>query len=1148
MKQLKKAMSIILAATLTIGSTTTTEASVKKTVKSVTITNVNSKQLVLKPNKTYKLNTKVSVQGKASKKVRYYSSNPKVASVTVNGTIKALKQGSTTITVKSQADAKKTASIKVVVGTPITKISLDNYRKTAAAGDQLTLNPVISPEHASIQDLTFTSNNPEVADVSSNGVVSCYKKGIAQITISSNDNSGKRAVCRITVTEPEKEQEEQPEEVLPITPVPPSTPGSSVTPDTSNDPYAGYTMVWNDEFDGDCLNTDDWNYETHEPGWVNNEWQAYVQSDENIFVKDGNLYIRAIKTGEGEDATYTSGRINTQNKHDFTYGRFEVRAKVPAGKGYLPAFWMMPTDENLYGQWPRCGEIDIMEVMGQDTKKAYGTIHYGNPHNESQGTKILETGDYSSEFHTYAVDWEPGKITWYIDGEKYHEENDWYSTTVGQGTVSYPAPFDQPFYLILNLAVGGSWVGYPDETTDFENQAFVIDYVRAYQKTDGYNEDNVTKPVKPDVTLRDPDSEGNYILNGTFAEEDDFTGTQNWQFMTALGGDASAQIVEDATFGQQAKAVKISTVDAGSVDYSVQFVQPNIPLDQGNEYTVTFDAYASENRNMIVNISAPDRSYQRYLPDTMLDLTPEKQTYTYTFRMESEKDANGRLEFNLGNTPNTSDVFISNVSVKQTGTFEIDDSKKVLTDGNHVYNGSFQEGADRMDYWEVVDVNNHASFHVTGLSDQRRLYVSTADCTSIDDVQLRQSELPLTPNSSYELSFDAALGSDSRKEIKVMVAGHEQSFVLSGENARYTLKFTTGDHLDQSELVFSLGINDIVLLDNIRLVEDSLIKNGNFNAGLAGYEVYAYTPSDISYTVDSQSEDNAFDITIKNTGDADWHIQLKQNNVTLEKDQWYTLKFDAKSSLDRNITYAIQRDGSKHNDDWTPYVQETVGLTSSYQTISKTFQMRCDTDTESILNFAMGTVDGNRIDTQHRICIDNISLELAAPSDIPSTPSVEAGTEMIQNGSFSEGEANWTQSITAPGAAVITFDDNKATAEVQNVGTEDWHVQFKQSGLTLEPGCTYALTLEATSTEARQIKLSFLDESFNWYGGGDYAIDQPAENGGYANQITCEFTVPGDKPTNDNITFGIGLGKTNDVETPASTITITNVSLKKLSQ
>ena len=264
----------------------------------------------------------------------------------------------------------------------------------------------------------------------------------------------------------------------------------------------GYSLVWEDNFDGSSLNRNDWNVELHEPGWVNEELQEYVDSEKNIFIENGNLVIRPVKSsGMNGKSYYTSGRISTQNKKDFTYGVFEARLKVPEGKGFLPAFWLMATDENVYGQWPRCGEIDIMEVHGSDTRTTYGTIHYGNPHRQSQATRTLRNGTFADSFHTFAVKWEPGEISWYVDGFLIHRENDWYSVTEGQGEITYPAPFDQPFYIILNLAVGGSWVGYPDRTTDFKNARYEVDYVKVWQK-ENYDE-NVTKPEK-EVVLRAP--------------------------------------------------------------------------------------------------------------------------------------------------------------------------------------------------------------------------------------------------------------------------------------------------------------------------------------------------------------------------------------------------------------------------------------------------------------------------------------------------------------------------------------------------------------------------------------------------------------------------------------------------------------------
>ena len=236
--------------------------------------------------------------------------------------------------------------------------------------------------------------------------------------------------------------------------------------------YEGYHLVFEDRFDGDALDRSRWNVELHRPGWVNAELQEYVDFGDNISLRDGRLVIRPVRTvREDGRVSYTSGRISTQWKRDFTYGLFEARLKVPRGKGFLPAFWLMTTDEDRYGRWPACGEIDIMEIMGDSTRTAYGTLHYGLPHTQNQGTFTLAQGDFSEEFHHFALLWEPDVIRWYVDGRLFHQTAMWPS-----------APFHHDMYLILNLAVGGSWVGYPDETTDFTDAAFEVDYVRVWQK------------------------------------------------------------------------------------------------------------------------------------------------------------------------------------------------------------------------------------------------------------------------------------------------------------------------------------------------------------------------------------------------------------------------------------------------------------------------------------------------------------------------------------------------------------------------------------------------------------------------------------------------------------------------------------------
>ncbi|MBQ5334946.1 MAG: family 16 glycosylhydrolase [Oscillospiraceae bacterium] len=414
----------------------------------------------------------------------------------------------------------------------------------------------------------------------------------------------------------------------------------------------GYSLLWHDEFSGEALDETLWNYEPHEPGWTNEELQEYTTSTDNVFVRDGNLVIKAIKGEKDGKTHYTSGKVTGQGKTQFTYGKVVARAKVPEGKGLWPAVWMMPQVEKFYGQWPKCGEIDIMEVLGSETKKAYGTLHYGEPHADQQGTVELTDGTFASDFHEYSVEWEPSEIRWYIDGNLYLTANDWFSAPAGGDERMYPAPFNQPFFVQMNLAVGGTWPGNPDETTDFDKAEFLIDYVRVYRKP-AYDT-NVTKPEKK---YREALEDGNFIYNGDFSEKEDLTDDVNWKFLLFEGGDGAAEIRDNM--------IVITTKSEGNVDYSVQLVQPEMPMVKGKKYRASFDAWADEPRDIIVCVSAPNAGWIRYLQDTTLKITDKKATYSYDFEMNDKNDPNGRLEFNLGHKGSTATVYITNVRVEE---------------------------------------------------------------------------------------------------------------------------------------------------------------------------------------------------------------------------------------------------------------------------------------------------------------------------------------------------------------------------------------------------------------------------------------------------------------------------------------------------
>ena len=245
----------------------------------------------------------------------------------------------------------------------------------------------------------------------------------------------------------------------------------------------GWKLVWNEEFDGTHVATTRWNYEVNGRGGGNNELQYYTDREDNAFVESGNLHIVALEeeyTGPDGTRQYTSARMTTKGKGDWKYGRFDVCAKLPYGQGLWPAIWMMPT-ESVYGGWAASGEIDIMEYLGHEPRKVYGTLHYGGsfPKNVHSGDSYtLPSGSFSAEFHVFTLEWDTTEFRWYVDGEHYLTLNDWY--TLNQ---LYPAPFDQEFFIILNVAVGGNWPGSPDETTVFP-QEMIVDYVRVYRKAE----------------------------------------------------------------------------------------------------------------------------------------------------------------------------------------------------------------------------------------------------------------------------------------------------------------------------------------------------------------------------------------------------------------------------------------------------------------------------------------------------------------------------------------------------------------------------------------------------------------------------------------------------------------------------------------
>ena len=940
----------------------------------------------------------------------------------------------------------------------------------------------------------------------------------------------------------------------------------------ANEADDGYNLVWSDEFDGDTLNTNDWNVEEHDPGWVNAEWQKYTSLDEgNIEVKDGVLHIIpkyvageedsegveeestertfehfSVNVNVGEDkpetntialqvnfgkipienddeknafgdkeaaleakayvslgnislidvtegvepvnmldseawscgfnengqGTYdytdgmynikidnagdanwhiqmqqsglhlipghnyvfsmdaasdtdrvvqisaldpdngynwyggakllisgsgksgnagniesgeskiTSGRITTQGKHDFTYGRFEARAKVPYGQGFLPAFWLMASDEGYYGQWPKCGEIDIMEVMGQETNKSYHTIHYGynsgNGHKENQGTKTLTEGNFSDEYHVFRVDWEPGKIKWFVDDQQVYETSDWYTGTDDDNQITYPAPFDQNFYIILNLAVGGSWVGDPD-LDEINGKAYEIDYVRVYQKSESEYEQiesGAERPEKEPVVYRDADESGNYVLNSDFtnaiAAENSEEGKNNW--VLHLEKDAEGSVAEISN-----GAVIITPVAEGGQPHSVQLKQVGVPMYKGWEYELSFDAYSTQDRSIVVDIEGPDHGWVRYLQDTTVALGTNEQHYTMNFTMNEKTDANGSLEFNLGKQGSTAPVVIKNVKlIHKSGEEVKDDNEKVIRpDGNYVYNGSFDQGDKRLGYWEF-DENDASQISVTKTRTDRELMVKVEvpeGASEANPVTISQSDLAPLAKGSYELSFNAYHDGGEADGLTVNVVGEEFVPSLTNEKTSFSKMINLENDLtrDESNIEFSFTKPGTYYLDDVFLTEKALLKNGSFSAGMAGWTPYIDGAAKANYVIDNMNgNDNTFAITIEDTGkDNDWYIQLNQDGLKIEEGKYYYVSFKAKSSMNRVIKYCLQKNG----DDWANYSGTgEVEVGHECKTFSHAFQMTNATDEKTRFNITFGSIGGERIQSKHDVYIDDIEL------------------------------------------------------------------------------------------------------------------------------------------------------------------------------
>lgn len=244
-----------------------------------------------------------------------------------------------------------------------------------------------------------------------------------------------------------------------------------------------WILTWSDEFNqtnGSPADASKWTLETGGDGWGNDEIEYYTARSQNFYQQDGNLVIRVLQekyTGaDGVTRNFTSARLKTLGKFAQAYGRFEARIKIPRGQGIWPAFWMLGDDINKV-PWPNCGEIDIMENIGREPARVYGTIHgpgYSGKKSFGSSFSLTPAQPFADDFHLYAVEWEPKAIRFYVDDRLYETRT---QRDLPSGTKWV---YDHPFFILLNVAVGGLWPGVPDASSAFP-QEMLVDYVRVYR-------------------------------------------------------------------------------------------------------------------------------------------------------------------------------------------------------------------------------------------------------------------------------------------------------------------------------------------------------------------------------------------------------------------------------------------------------------------------------------------------------------------------------------------------------------------------------------------------------------------------------------------------------------------------------------------
>lgn len=737
-----------------------------------------------------------------------------------------------------------------------------------------------------------------------------------------------------------------------------------------------------------------------------------------------------------------------------------------------------------------------MEAKGSINNQASGTLHYGGqwPNNKYTGAAFTFPGEQKiSDWHIYSLEWEPGEFRWYIDGQLYQTQNSWY--TRGANTAAdytYPAPFDQPFYIIMNLAVGGNFDGNPDESTVFPAD-MQVDYVRVYDLTGR----PYRTPVKPDLSkdpvpdnARQPLSDGNLVYNGGFDQNNNsgsddpavrgvpgVANTDYWQFLHVAdfggNGNLSIDTIDSTNYA------KIDITSPGNQNYSVQLVQDYLPMVRGHFYKVSFDAKAAAARSIASKVDGgPGDGYKTYSNSEIINISSSFKHYEYMFQMTQPTDVNSRLEINVGLSDKS--VWIGNVKVEEIDGIAVDENtaKTPLDDGNHIYNGTFDQGwPDRMIFWNFNTTGATAAADVSEVSRELKVGI-TDDGSSPDTVQLVQKGLSQINGQSYEVSFRARAAEARTIEVEVLSKdgtvsySDKQTVNLSTSMDRKTFRYTMSEANDpEAQIVFRFGgantdvyLDDVVMLRTSDYIDPNVVlfplKNGDFESSggqLGPWNVHSGdgTAADVSIV------NGELKAAIAGTGTNPWSVMPYQDGMNLSGGIDYLLEFDARSTVARDIEITLE------NSSYNRYLDKTVPLAGDMRRYSFTFKM--PKDDVCGLEFLIGNVSGAASIGAHDVFIDNVVFEVK---------SAKQHASMLKNGTFIDGANGWT--VWSDTGATHSVDNGVLDVSINNEGTQFWSVQVVQGNFALDSSKSYVLTFDASSSLNRNIQ-AIVEHSGNPY-------------------------------------------------------------------